>query len=410
MIETLASRVKVIQIDCLEAGALDKIVLYTSGEKSRVLVIRDPRPNPEWDAAIADLSKKHEVLSLDKVNPNPSSSDIMTMVEEAKSFNATCVLGFGGGSALDSAKAVAMVLNCGGDLDEYLGPSATRKPEQRKIKLILFPTTTGTGAEVTKFGVYTDRKGRKYTLNSIFLEADAACLVTKFVLDIPAPLLAATGFDALTHALEAVWNKNATALSLSLAKDAAVAVLTSYELAYDERVNTNSVKAQSSFVAELFLAACKAGIAFNQTGTAAIHALSFILSEEWHLNHGSACAFFAEDIVANNCKDPEVLKEIASIVRSAFFATETGSQTPKAPSDTEALEYLLTWMRRLKEKTGLLTKFSQIKANADQVETLKNPLLLSELFAKSFDDPKMKNNSVLFTPEMLFEILKKKCV
>jgi hypothetical protein len=111
----------------------------------------------------------------------------MAMVDAAREFSPDLVVGIGGGSALDSAKAVRALAAHEGDLDDYLGPQATRKLEKAGPKLLLIPTTTGTGAEVTKFGVYTARSGRKYSLANPLLQADAALLASSLVADIPPP-------------------------------------------------------------------------------------------------------------------------------------------------------------------------------------------------------------------------------
>jgi alcohol dehydrogenase class IV len=199
MLNAFATSTRILRVDALSGAALARAAFYLSGSpSSRVLVVRDPRPFPALDPALAELAALRPLSVLDRVVPNPRSEDVAAMVSAAKGAAAEAgappglVIGIGGGSALDSAKALAFMLANSGDLDDYLGPSPRRKPETKGPKLLLIPTTTGTGSEVTRFGVYTMRSGRKATLASPFLQADAALLVAEAVADIPAALLAAT--------------------------------------------------------------------------------------------------------------------------------------------------------------------------------------------------------------------------
>ncbi|HON13058.1 MAG TPA: iron-containing alcohol dehydrogenase, partial [Treponema sp.] len=242
MIGAIASPTKIIEVPQCTARALDEVLVYTTGlaGSGDILCIIDPRPFPVRDQALAELGKTWKLRIMDRIVPNPESKDIMAMVEEARNRRPAAVIGIGGGSTLDSAKAVSMLIENPGDLDEYLGPEAARKAQARTIPLILIPTTTGTGSEVTRFGVYTARSGRKYTLNSPVLQAEVALLAHNLVADLPPALVAATGYDALTHALETLWNKNATPLSDRLAEEAAAAILKSLEPAWQASVERQS--------------------------------------------------------------------------------------------------------------------------------------------------------------------------
>lgn len=202
MLEKVLTGTKILSLDVLSAETLDNIVLYLAGADANVAIISERRPFPQRDEVVAGLKALRNVTYLDNVRPNPEVSDIMAMCEilEAKSIDV--IVGIGGGSTMDSAKGVAAVLSNGGNLEEYLGPAATRKITEKKVKLILVPTTTGTGAEVTNVGVYTSMSGRKYTLGSPLLPADVALLVGSYVKTLPKSLIASTGFDALSHSLE----------------------------------------------------------------------------------------------------------------------------------------------------------------------------------------------------------------
>lgn len=390
MIHTLASPTKIAECARFDAAALERAVLYAAGAEGTVLCIVDPRPMAVRDEALAAFARRRKVVVLDRVVPNPAVEDIMAMAERGRELKPAAVLGIGGGSTLDSAKAVDFLLANGGDLDEYLGPEATRKGEGKGCPLILVPTTTGTGSEVTKFGVYTSRTGRKYTLNSPLLQADAALLCDELVAELPAPLVAATGFDALTHALETLWNRNATAVSDLLAEDAAAAILADLEAAWREAAAVGGGAGGASGPggaarARLLRAACAAGVAFNRTGTAAIHALSFIVSEEWHASHGEACAFFAEEVYDANCADAAVAAKLARLARRALAL-------PQA-RDAEALAALRERIVELKALMGLPSRFADLKGFVAPAGAAEREALTAR-FDKAQGDFKMKNNPV----------------
>ncbi|AEJ20215.1 iron-containing alcohol dehydrogenase [Gracilinema caldarium] len=418
MIGAIASPTNIIELPQFTAAALDEVLVYSTGLSGAgnvvastndrtgagagpVLCIIDPRPFPLRDRVLADLGRRWKLSIMDQVVPNPASKDIMAMAEAARQQRPAAVLGIGGGSTLDSAKAVAMLLENPGDLDEYLGPDASRKPQSRCIPLLLIPTTTGTGSEVTRFGVYTVRSGRKYTLNSPVLQAETALLSPDLVADLPPALVAATGYDALTHALETLWNKNATALSDRLALEAAAAVLRSLEPAW----RASQGQGPAAALAELQQAATLAGIAFNKTGTAAIHALSFILSEEWHLSHGAACAFFTQNIFDINMQDPAVRTKFLTLAKRVY--AEAGESSASPLSDEGYLQYLRDRLVALKRLMGLPDRFSDIPGftlpgNADEQEKI------AALFDKAQNDFKLKNNPVPCTPELVRKLVLEK--
>ncbi len=371
MLFSVQSSTKVQALDHLDAATLRQVTAFLANRTdARVLLIKDPRPFPLLDKVLAEFVEPARMRVDDRIVPNPQTADIMAMVADARVFAPDLVLGIGGGSALDSAKAVCAMAGHEGDLDDYLGPHATRKLERRGAKLLLVPTTCGTGAEVTKFGVYTARSGRKYSLGSPLLQADLALLVAALVADIPPALLASTAYDAMTHALETLWNKNATPVSDLLATDALVNLLRFFQPAYDARK-----AGRSEGTAELLAAACAAGVAFNNTGTAAIHALSFILSEEWHVPHGAACAFFTEDVFAFNAVDPRVRPKLEAVANQLW------------PRAAEPVKRLADELLRLKVHTGLPCRFADI-AGAGVLTDAR----LAELFDKCQTDFKLLNN------------------
>ncbi len=383
MLEQALTSTKIIQTDRLTASELDRLLFYCGGLGARVAVIEDNRPFPVRDGMLEELAGLRPLVRLNRVFPDPKVTDIMKMAEVLKGRRIDVIVGIGGGSTLDSAKAAAVVLSNGGDLEEYLGPAPERRIEKRDIRLILIPTTAGTGSEVTKFGVYTARTGRKYTLNNPLLQADVAVLVNEYTYNLPAPLTAATAFDALSHALETIWNRNATPISDQVAIESAVHILQWMEHAYDHPVEGRR---------ELLEGACMAGIAFNMTGTAAVHALSFVLSEEWHVPHGVACAFTLEDVLLLNLADEATREKLLRVARAVLGEAR----------DDELIPKLLVHITELKRKFGLPSTFADLGIEGDAQK-------LAPLFDKAMNDPKMHNNVISMTRESIHNLIVQKC-
>ena len=386
MLEQAITTTKIIRCGQLSAADLDKLIFYCCGEQACPCIVTDSNPLQPRDKMLNELREMRSYALLDRVFPDPKTDDIMLMVNELKGKRVNIVIGIGGGSTMDTAKAVAVVLCNGGDLNDYLGADATRKIEKRDVKLILIPTTAGTGSEVTKVGVYTGRNGRKYTLGHPLMQADIALLVTEYVLGLPPAITASTAFDALSHALETIWNRNATPLSDRVAVESAVHILKWMEKAYD-----SSCMAATEGRAEMLEGACMAGTAFTMTGTAAVHALSFILSEEWHVPHGIACAFTLEDVFRLNISNEKTKRLLAQVAGSLF-----------GKDDEERLVImLLDRIVTLKKKFGLPFTFKDLHINLEENR-------IGELFDKSLDDPKMKNNIVTVDRKIIFEWIKNK--
>ena len=391
LLSSLASPTRILALEALDGEGLAAVALYLSASTSSpIVVVRDPRPFSALDPALADLASRRPVAILDRVVPNPRSEDIGAMVEATRlAFGGQApglVIGIGGGSALDSAKALALMLANPGDLDDYLGLRASRKPEAKGPKLALIPTTTGTGSEVTRFGVYTDRAGRKYTLASPLLQPDAALLVATAVADIPPALLAATAYDAITHALETLWNRNATPVSDSLAHVALVELLRLAGPAYEARRGGRI----DGLTAALLAAACSAGVAFNVTGTAAIHALSFVLSEEWHQPHGVACAFFTDSVYSINSALPAIRAKLALVARDV-----AGEES--FSDDIQAAAWLGERLVALRRSLGLAATFADLGVGAAELPESR----IASLFDKVQDDQKLKNNAVFIDAQSL---------
>ena len=176
---------------------LDRMIFYLAGKDASVAVIADPRPFPLRDKMLMKLTSLRDTVLVNKVRPNPETTDIMEMCRELEGRKVSVVIGIGGGSTMDSAKGLAAILANGGNLEDYLGNFPTLKIKNRDVKLILVPTTVGTGSEVTKVAVFTSPSGRKYKLGRPMLQADVPLLCADYFEDIPSPLGAYPGLDVI---------------------------------------------------------------------------------------------------------------------------------------------------------------------------------------------------------------------
>ncbi|WP_106831415.1 iron-containing alcohol dehydrogenase [Parabacteroides pacaensis] len=386
MLEQVITSTKIIVTPHLSAEEMERLIFYCKGEEANPCVIMDNHPLDARDAMLNEWQKIRPVEILNNVFPNPKVEDIMDMANTLQDKKINVVIGIGGGSSLDSAKGVAVILSNGGDLEEYLGATPSKKIEQHNVQLILIPTTAGTGSEVTKVGVYTSRSGRKYTLGHPCMQADIAVLVTEYVKNLPPALTASTAFDALSHALETLWNRNATPLTDKIATESAVYLLKNMEAAYE-----SSLSGKETGRTEMLQGACMAGIGFNITGTAAVHALSFIFSEEWDIPHGIACAFTLEDVFRLNLRDEKTRVRLVEVAKRLF----------DKENEDDLLSSLLNRIISLKKKFGLPFSFRDL--NIELPETK-----IGELFNKSLEDPKMKNNSTEITSRIIFDLIKSK--
>lgn len=392
MISTLLSKVHVLTTEDVNKEDFLTILRYATGKNNnlKVAFVYDNAPIPKRDALIKESADFAEIKRFNKVRPNPHTEDIQAMSKDCNSSNTDIIVAIGGGSVMDSAKAMAMLATNGGNLEDYLGNTPKRKIEKQGLPLIAVPTTAGTGSEVTSVGVYTAKSGRKFTLGSPLMTAHTAVLCGSFIDSIPLALCAATGIDALDHAFESIWNKNATPVTKHAAEQAAIKVLITLPKLY--RALKAKKKNIRKLQTDMLCASCMAGIAFARTGTASGHAISFILSEEWNIPHGAACAFTLPQIFDYACMEKETRQSLARI--AAFFY-------PTVSDENTLIIKLRKKVMKIITECNLPQKFADFSVTLPERDIWK-------YFERSFSDPKMHNQLPAMTKESLIEILKNK--
>ncbi|MBO3800693.1 MAG: iron-containing alcohol dehydrogenase [Candidatus Brockarchaeota archaeon] len=219
-----------------------------------------------------------KVTVFDKVEPNPSIGTVYKGAEEGSKNNCNLVVALGGGSAMDAAKGVAFLLKSNSKLEENLFPNEVNDA----LPLIAIPTTCGTGSEVTKYAVLTLVKNhakRKVVLLGNPLLPKVSILDANLLNHLPKELVAYTGFDALSHALEAYTSKDSTPFSDLLGLEAVRIILENIIEAF-----RGSPEAREN----MLYASMLAGMAINFAGTEIVHAMGYYLTNYHNVHHGLA--------------------------------------------------------------------------------------------------------------------------
>lgn len=213
----------------------------------------------------------------DQVTPEPEVEVVEICTRAFNAGKHDSVIAVGGGSAMDIAKCVAVYADYDGPLDELFGEN---KVAQRKIPLIAMPTTAGTGSEVTNIAILSDKAQQmKKGIVSDCLLPDVAIVAPELTLSCPRSVTAASGVDALVHAVEAYLSNFATPITDALAVKAMNLIVHSLPKAF---ANPNHLQAREDMATGSLLA----GLAFGNAGVGAVHALAYPLGGRYHLAHG----------------------------------------------------------------------------------------------------------------------------
>ena len=248
----------------------------------------------------------HELARYTDVVADPPRALVEEAVNAAKDHGATSVIGFGGGSSLDVAKLVALLLGSAEDLDGAWGVGNAKGP---RLPLVLVPTTAGTGSEVTPISIITVGEEEKRGVVSPFLLPDVAVLDPLLTLGLPGPITAATGIDAMVHAIEgyASTSANNNPVSRTLAVEALRLLGANIETAVNQ---PGDVAARGA----MLLGSMLAGMAFANSPVAAVHALAYPIGGTFHVPHGLSNALVLPHVLRfNNSVAAVTYAEIAAV-------------------------------------------------------------------------------------------------
>lgn len=241
-----------------------------------------------------------------EVELEPSVESIGHCADAAKAFGADIMFGIGGGSALDSTKAAAVLLTNEGSISDYFGMGKVKRPLP---PLVLIPTTAGTGSEMTSISVLADTvNGGKWGVVSDYMYASSVMLDPQLTVGLPPAVTAATGIDAFVHAMESFCGKADTPITNALNLQAMRLIAKSIRRAY-----TNGGDLQAR--ADMLYASTLAGMGFSNTQNGIIHAVGTAIPREYHMPHGVAIACLTPMCVAfNYMARPEKYAQVAEIL------------------------------------------------------------------------------------------------
>ncbi|MBS4100705.1 iron-containing alcohol dehydrogenase [Tsukamurella paurometabola] len=218
-----------------------------------------------------------EVSVFDGTVPDPTTDSLGPGLAVVREHSADCVIGLGGGSPLDTAKALAVLAAGGGAMRDYKAPTVTVGPA---LPVIAIPTTAGSGSEATQFSIITDSASDEKMLcpGPAFLPV-AAIVDYELTLSMPARLTADTGVDALTHAIEAYVSRKANPFADGFALTAISTIAANIRAVYADGADRPAREA-------MMLAATQAGIAFSNSSVALVHGMSRPIGAHFHVAHG----------------------------------------------------------------------------------------------------------------------------
>lgn len=299
----------------------------------RVLLVTDPGVATAGlaDKALASLSRVGLKVSVwAKVSADPGDESCCEAAAVAVSSSAQAIIGLGGGSALDTAKAVAALVTNGGRVKDWEDP---RRLEKDPIPVIAVPTTAGTGSEVTWVAVITDdARHYKMTFLDQRLAPKVAVLDPELTLSLPPRVTAATGMDALIHAIEAYTCQVANPISDALALRAVTLIAGALPVAVREGGNAAARR-------DMLLASLLAGLAFSNADVGAVHCMGESLGGLFGIAHGLACAVFLPYVLAFNVEAD--LAKHADVARALGINTLGLTEAQAAASAIEATRALM---------------------------------------------------------------------
>lgn len=311
------------------------------------------------DSALESLAAAGiEPVLFDSVEADPSRDTLLAAV--AAGTGCGSVVGFGGGSPMDVAKLAAYLLGSGDDLETIWGVGLAKG---KRLPLILVPTTAGTGSEATPISVITVDGGRKLAVNSEPLLADAAILDADLTLGLPREVTAATGIDAMVHAVEAYTSARLkNPVSDLLAREALRILAANLQRACD---SPRDVEARGN----MLLGAHLAGVAFANAPVAGVHALAYPLGGLFHVPHGLSNALMLTHVLGHNLHAAMPLyAELGTLLRPDLAEVGTQAQA----------QGFVEEMADLCRRAGVPRRLSEVGVSAADLDLLAREAMKQE--------------------------------
>ena len=318
---------------------LGENILFVTDKDLMKLKLTEPTLNE-----LKKNSSKVEIF--EDVEADPSLKTLENAIEVGKKINATGVIGFGGGSSMDVAKLASLILGSNEEIDEAWGVANAKGP---RLPLVLVPTTAGTGSEVTPISIITVGEEEKKGVSSPIILPDLAILDPDLTLGLPAHTTAATGIDAMVHAIEgyASANKNNNPISKMLAVEALKLLGGSIEKAVFEGAD---IEARSN----MLIGAMLAGKSFANSPVAAVHALAYPIGGTFHISHGLSNSLVLPYVLRFNSVSNKATKDYSEIAPFAFPDINTNQGNQAVCSE------FIDRLEQLSKKLGLPQRLREV--------------------------------------------------
>jgi alcohol dehydrogenase len=295
----------------------------------------------------------------DGVVADPPEATVRSAIDRARDTGAEIVIGIGGGSSMDVAKLVAAFAGSTQDLAQAYGIDKVTGP---RLPLIQVPTTAGTGSEVTPIAIVTTGETTKLGIVSGKLYADLAVLDPTLTTGLPASITAATGIDAMVHAIEAYTGKlKKNPISDGLAREALRLLAGSLAQACS---NGKDLSARNN----MLIGAMLAGQAFANSPVGAVHALAYPIGGIFHVPHGLSNALMLSPVIRFNMEAAAPLyAELAQIVMPEVSGTD----------EARALRFV-EFLDKLSDQVGVARRLTQVGVQAGDVTRLAENAMLQQ--------------------------------
>ncbi len=354
------------QILC-ETGSAQRLgsLCHERGAQS-VLIVTDPGITRlgMLDALLPVFSEAGvKVQTFDQVIADPPEAVVLEAVEQARAMQAQLIIGFGGGSSMDVAKLVALLAHpqCAQTLSDIYGVGNARG---QRLPLIQVPTTAGTGSEVTPIAIVTTGETTKMGVVSPMLLPDLAVLDADLTLGLPAGVTAATGIDAMVHAIESYTSKlKKNPMSDLLAREGLRLLSANLRAVVDNGQDREARQA-------MLFGACLAGQAFANSPVAAVHALAYPLGGHFHIPHGLSNALVLPHVLRFNASHAEALyAELAPLLLGDRL--QPGSQA-------SLCEQFIDELASLNQRCGLPSRLRDAGVPEDMLKQLASDAMLQQ--------------------------------
>ena len=319
-----------------------------------------------------EINIKYKVF--DNLASEPSYQDVEKLMEQVESYDGDFIAAIGGGSVMDAAKLCCVLKNA-----EYTVKDLLNDPTQAKkqIKTVMIPTTCGTGSEATCNAIVAipEEQSKKGIVNDAMIP-DYVVLDSQMIAKLPKAIVAATGVDALAHAVECYTSKKATPFSDTYAVASAKLIFHNIREAYNNPVN---MEAKNS----MMLGAFYGGVAITGSGTTAVHALSYPLGGKYHIAHGVSNAILFAHVMDFNkdaCED-----RLAKLCDAVYPEMSAKSMEEKA-------QYIIDQIADIVKVTNIPTDLKEFGVKMKDLDFLvsagsqQQRLLVNNMKELSLDD------------------------